>query len=273
MLSKNQLFLAGEKTGIYNIQGELLQRFDWNAISRENAGIMEEERVFYQVANPNFPNRVFAIVVHDFANSITLRQLDSSSETIKPYNIDPHENYKIYTLGDLSNYNKWYPRVLIKSIDDHIIVSHEYANDFHVLYPAFDSLVSINYNSPLLPAKVSPTTEGDLINSIEDRKNALRNYRNQITYGPIVFDKMNRRYVRLAASIQYGDQERERYLLPEIKTSKLYLSIFDENFNHILDQEIPELTKTGIPKYFMRGDALWMYINVEDELGFIRIWL
>ncbi len=273
VLSKNQLFLAGEKTGIYNIQGELLQRFDWNAISRENAGIMEEERVFYQVANPNFPNRVFAIVVHDFANSITLRQLDSSSETIKPYNIDPHENYKIYTLGDLSNYNKWYPRVLIKSIDDHIIVSHEYANDFHVLYPAFDSLVSINYNSPLLPAKVSPTTEGDLINSIEDRKNALRNYRNQITYGPIVFDKMNRRYVRLAASIQYGDQERERYLLPEIKTSKLYLSIFDENFNHILDQEIPELTKTGIPKYFMRGDALWMYINVEDELGFIRIWL
>lgn len=273
VLSENQLFLAGEKTGIYNIQGELLQRFDWNAISRENGGIMEEERVFYQVANPNFPNRVFAIVVHDFANSITLRQLDSSSGTIKSYTIDPEENYKTYTLGDLSNYNKWDPRVLIKSIKDHIIISHEYANDFHVVYPAKDSLVSIYYDSPLLPSKVTPTTEGDLINSTEDRKNALRNYRNQITYGPFVFDNMSGRYVRLAASIQYGDQERERYLLPEIKNSKLYLSIFDENFNHALDQEIPELTKTGIPKYFMRGGALWMYINVEDELGFIRIWL
>ncbi|MGY6523486.1 MAG: DUF4221 family protein [Mongoliitalea sp.] len=272
-ISKNAIFLGGERSGIYNLQGELLHRFDWNAVPKEKGGILDEERVFYQVANPNFPQEVFAIVVYDFANSVTLRQLDSSSETIKSYNIDPQENYKTYTLGDLSNYNKWDPRIYLKSIEDHIIVSHEYSNDFYIVFPAKDSVVSTHYNSPLLPSKVSPTTEGDLINSLEDRKNALRNYRNQITYGPIVFDKTNERYVRLAASIQYGDQERERYILPEIKNSMLYLSIFDENFNHLLDQEIPEIAKTGIPKYFMREGALWMYVNIEDELGFIRIWL
>jgi hypothetical protein len=112
-----------------------------------------------------------------------------------------------------------------------------------------------------------------LVNSTEDRKNALRNYRDQMVYGPFVFDTKNNRYVRLAASIQYGDEERERYLLPEIATSVLYISIFDEHFNHLLDQEIPELNGTGIPKYFIREGRIWMYLNVEDELGFIRIHL
>lgn len=273
VLCKNKLFLSGERTGVYNIHGEKLHIFDWNTIAKEKGGILEEERVFYQVANSNFPNQAFAIVVHDFANSVTLRQLVSSRETIKSYNIDPQENYKTYTLGDLNNYNKWDPRVYLKSIEDHIIVSHEYSNDFYVVFPAKDSVVSINYDSRIMPSKVSPTTEGDLINSTEDRKIALRNYRNQITYGPIVFDKMNGRYVRLAASIQYGEEERVGYLLPEIKRSVLYLSIFDKNLNHLLDQEIPELTQTGIPKYFIREGALWMYVNIEDELGFIRIWL
>jgi hypothetical protein len=269
--SNQALFLSGERAGIYNLHGKLQHRFDWNASTIENGKILPEERVFYQVVNPNFPQQVFAIVVHDFANSVTLRQLDSASKTIKSYNIDPQENYKTYTLGDLTNYNKWDPRVHINSIEDHIIVSHEYANDFHVLYPANDSLVSIYYDSPLLPSKVTPTTAGDLINSTEDRKKALKNYRNQMTYGPLIFDSKNKHYIRLAASIQYGEKERERYLLPEIETSIVYISIFDKDFNHILDQEIPELTRTGIPKYFARDGVLWMYINLEDELGFIRI--
>lgn len=270
-MSKNAIFLGGERTGIYNLQGELLHRFDWNAIPKEKGGILDEERVFYQVVNPNFPQEVFAIVVHDFRNSVSLRQLNSLKDTIKFYNIDPEEHYKTYTLGDLSNFNKWDPKVHIKSAKDHIIVSHEYANDFHVLYPAKDSLISITYGSSILPTKVTPTTEGDLINSIKDRIKALRKYRSQITYGPLMFDKKNTRYVRLAASIQYGEKERERYLLPEVERSTLYLSIFDENFKHLLDQEIPELKKSGIPKHFFREGVLWIYLNVEDEMGFVRI--
>lgn len=159
----------------------------------------------------------------------------------------------------------------IKSIRDHIIVSHEYANDFYVLYPEKDSLISIQYDAPNLPSKVTPTTEGDLVNSIDDRKKALKNYRSQIVYGSFTFDKKNNRYVRLYASISYGEKESEEYLLPKIDKSNLYISIFDENFKHILDQEIPELSKTGIPKYFIREGAIWMFLNLDDEMNFIRI--
>lgn len=271
VVSDQQLFLGGERAGIYNLKGELEHRFVWSSVTEEKGGILDEERVFSQVVNPNFHHQVFAVVVHDFANSVSLRRLNSSSNSIQSYNIDPEEHYKNYTLGDLKNYSKWDPRVYIKSMKDQVIVSHEFANDFYVLYPEKDSLISVHYDSPVLPSKVTPTSEGDLVNSIEDRKKALKNYRSQVAYGPLVFDTKNKQYVRLAASIQYGEKQREGYLLPEIDRSMLYISIFDEKFNHLLDQEIPELNGTGIPKYFIRDGALLMFINVEDELGFIRI--
>lgn len=110
-----------------------------------------------------------------------------------------------------------------------------------------------------------------MVNSTEDRKNALKNYRSQIVYGHLVFDTINKKYLRLAASINYGEKEREEYLLPEIDKSTLYISIFDENFNHLLDQEIPEFKKSGIPKYFTKEGAIWMFLNLDDELSFIRI--
>ena len=269
--SNQQLFFGGERSGIYTLGGKLQQIFNWSAIDKEKGGILDEERVYYQVVNPNFQQHVFAIVVNDQTNSVSLRQLKISDDFIQSYNIDPNENYKTYTLGDLTNYNNWDPYLYIKSTQDHIIVSHEFANDFYVLYPAKDSLVSISYQSSLFESKVKPTTEGDLINSTKDRKNALKSYRSQISYGPFAYNNKNRRYVRLSASIIYGEKEREGYLLPEIDSSTLYISIFDENFNHVLDSEIPELKKTGIPKYFIREGAIWLYLNLDDELNFIRI--
>ncbi|EON75750.1 hypothetical protein ADIS_3782 [Lunatimonas lonarensis] len=39
--SKGEIFLGGERTGIYNFHGELEHRFDWNAITKENGGILD----------------------------------------------------------------------------------------------------------------------------------------------------------------------------------------------------------------------------------------
>lgn len=269
--SDQQLFLGGERSGIYSLSGKLLQSFDWFAIEKENGGLLDEERIDYQTVNPNYPKEVFAIVINDKTNSVSLRHLNSSKNSIVIHNIDPNDNYRTYTLGDLSSYNNWDPLLYIKSINDHVIVSHEYANDFHVLYPLKDSLISIAYKSVLFESKVKPTTEGDLNNSIEDRKKALKSYRSQIAYGPFVFDNKNKLYIRLSASVIYGEKDREGHLLPEIASSTLYISTFDENFNHMLDQEIPELNKIGLPKYFTKDGAVWIYQNIDDELSFVRI--
>ncbi|WP_373523609.1 DUF4221 family protein, partial [Aquiflexum sp.] len=268
---EGQLFLSGEKAGIFNLEGELLKKIDWSNVSPEEGGILDEEKFYIQVINPNFPESAFSLFVNYTKNSVILKKLDVSQNRIAIIDIDPNENYKTYTLGDLSTYNHWPPRVNINSQKDKIIVSHEFANDFYVYSPQGDSLQAITYTSAYTPVKVTPTNEGDLDNSFEDRIKALQYYRGQIVFGSLVWDSTFQKYYRFSSSTQYGEEKREGWLLPEISESEVYLSIFDENFKLLNESPIPELNGKPLSKYFVKDGMLWVFVNLDDEMGFIRV--
>lgn len=270
-VGEGRLFLSGEKAGIFSMEGKLIKSVDWTKISQENGGILDEEYFYKQVIHPNFGELVFSLFINHTINSVTLKKLDRSQNSITIIDIDPNENYKTYTLGDLSNYNKWAPRVNISSQKDKIIVSHEFANEFYVYSLKSDSLQAITYSSSLLPSRVNPTTEGDLVNSTEDRIKALRNYLGQVSFGMLVWDSKNQQYYRLSSSTQYGEEEREGWILPEISSSEVYLSIFDKDFKLINESPIPELNGRTLSKYFVKDGMLWVFVNLEDEMGFIRV--
>jgi len=270
-VGEGQLFLSGEKAGIFDYEGNLLKSFDWTKISPENGGILDEEYTYKQVFNPNFKDFLFSLFVNRHNNSISLKKLENSQNRISTLDIDPNENYKTYTLGDLTNFNKWDPRLYISSQQNKIIVSHEFANDFYVYHPLNDSIQTISYSSALIPDRVTPTTEGDLVNSTEDRIKALKGYLGQVSFREIVWDSKHKRYYRLSASTQYGEIERPGWLLPEISDSKVYLSIFDADFKLLDERPIPELDGRTLSKYFVKDGMLWLFVNLEDELGFIRV--
>jgi hypothetical protein len=270
-VGEGQLFLSGEKAGVFNFEGKLLKSFDWTKISKDNGGILDEEYTYKQVFNPNFEDLVFSLFVNRHTNSASLKKLNNSQNSISDIDIDPNENYKTYTLGDLTNFNKWDPRLYISSQQDKIIVSHEFANDFYVYHPQNDSLQAVSYSSSFTPSKVAPTTEGDLVNSTEDRIKALKYYLGQVSFRELVWDSKHQRYYRLSASTQYGEVERQGWLLPEISESKVYLSIFDEDFKLLDESPIPELNGRTLSKYFVKDGMLWLFVNLEDELGFIRV--
>lgn len=270
-VGEGRLFLSGEKAGIFSMEGKLIKSVDWTKISQENGGILDEEYFYKQVIHPNFGELVFSLFINYTINSVTLKKLDTSKNNIAVIDIDPNKNYKTYTLGDLSTYNNWAPRVNISSQKDKIIVSHEFANEFYVYSLKSDSLQAITYSSSLIPSRVNPTTEGDLVNSTEDRIKALRNYLGQVSFGMLVWDSKNQQYYRLSSSTQYGEEEREGWILPEISSSEVYLSIFDKDFKLINESPIPELNGRTLSKYFVKDGMLWVFVNLEDEMGFIRV--
>ncbi|SMD43102.1 protein of unknown function [Aquiflexum balticum DSM 16537] len=268
---EGQLFLSGEKAGIFNLEGELLKKIDWSNVSPEEGGILDEEKFYIQVINPNFPESAFSLFVNYTKNSVILKKLDASQNRIAIIDIDPNDNYKTYTLGDLSTYNHWAPRVNINSQKDKIIVSHEFANDFYVFSPHGDSLQAVNYTAAYTPSKVTLTTEGDLVNSTDDRKNALQYYLGQVSFGRLVWDAKHQRYYRFSSSTQYGEEERMGWLLPEISNSEVYLSVFDADFKLLDEMPIPELNGLPLSKYFVKDGMLWVFVNLDDEMGFIRV--
>ncbi|WP_163379970.1 DUF4221 family protein [Cyclobacterium sp. SYSU L10401] len=270
-MGNGKLFLAGQYAGHFNLEGRLVKKFDWNNISLAQGGMDDKENVYQQKANPSFDHLAFGLVTDHSTNRISLKKLNIADTLISTFEIDPNENYKKYTLGDLTTYNKWDPRVFITSQQDKVIVSHEFSNDFYVYSPENDELQQVTYSSQHTPSKVTIATEGDLINSIEDRINALESYHEQVSFGPLVLDPQKERYYRLSSSRTFGEEKRERRLLHETTNIDVFLSVFDMEFNLLSEMPIPELNINPSAKYFVKEGMLWVFENMDDEMGFVRV--
>ncbi|WP_158857854.1 DUF4221 family protein [Lunatibacter salilacus] len=200
-----------------------------------------------------------------------LKKLNTSDGIISSYEIDPEGNYKKYTLGDLATSYRWDPKVFIASQQDKIIVSHEYSNDFYVYSPESEDLQQVIYSSIHTPSTVTITTEGDFDNSIDERRKALQSYREQVSFGPLVWDPKNKRYYRLSSSSTFGEEKQESRLLNETVNVDVYLSLFDREFNLISEIPLPQLNNQSSAKYFVKDGMLWIFENKDDEMGFVRL--
>jgi hypothetical protein len=270
-IGNEKLFLAGQLAGVFTLAGELVKKFEWNNISSNQGGISAEEFIYQHMAIQGFDHLAFALVTDHIANKASLKMLNSTVKLITTLEIDPKRNYKTYTLGDLTNFNNWTPRVYLSSVKDEIIVSHEFANDFYVYSPDRDHVETVAYSSTYTPSKVTSTSEGDLVNSTEDRVKALQSYHEQVRFGPLVWDPQNSRYYRLSSTSTFGEEKPEDSLLHKAVNIDVFLSVFDDQFNLQGEIPIPELKTSSSIKYFVKDGMLWVFENIDDEMGFIRI--
>ncbi len=56
----------------------------------------------------------------------------------------------------------------------------------------------------------------------------------------------------------------------QIKRNKVFLTVFDSEFSLVDELEIKELSEID-NDYFIKDGKLWLLINLDDELGFVRI--
>jgi len=270
-MGNSKLFLAGQLAGVFTLEGKLVKKFEWNTISSAQGGISGGEYIYQHMAIPAFDHLAFALVPDRIANRASLKMLNPTEGLISTYQIDPNGNFKTYTFGDMTNFNAWTPEVFINSHLNKLIVSHEYANDFYVYSPENDQLQAVTYSSIHTPSKVTSTTEGDLMNSIEDRIIARQFYHEQVRFGPLVWDSQNSRYYRLSSSSTFGEEKPDDSLLHKAVNVDLFLSVFDDQFNLLGEIPLPELKISSSIKYFVKDGMLWVFENMADEMGFIRV--
>ena len=64
--------------------------------------------------------------------------------------------------------------------------------------------------------------------------------------------------------------------LPEMNDHKVYINILDDSFEVIKETEVPDgigkLFSNFIPqKPFLKDGKIWLYLNIQDELAFVRL--
>jgi Lhr-like helicase len=148
-------------------------------------------------------------------------------------------------------------------------VSYEFSNEIVLHDPKESFLKFIDYNPKKTPKRVK-SLNGISLTSKEQMQKEFQSYLEQVKFYPPVWDDLNKQYLRLSTTRIFHELDDDQVLIPKNKEIKVYLSVFDREFNLLNELEIPELSYTH-GKYFAINGKLWIFINLDDEMGFVRI--
>ena len=92
----------------------------------------------------------------------------------------------------------------------------------------------------------------------------------EINFERLIWDKVNTRYYRFSYQADVETVERDGWFSLSAKNVQVYLTVFDKNLEMITEAIVPQLTT--IPQtYFVKDGSIWIFENMEDELGFVRL--
>ncbi|HLT08597.1 MAG TPA: hypothetical protein VK014_13790 [Cyclobacteriaceae bacterium] len=70
--------------------------------------------------------------------------------------------------------------------------------------------------------------------------------------------------------MEFEREKAAHALLPEISRLNLSVSILDENLDLLAEAPVP-LSLTVVPQAFVRGGAIWLIPEIQEEPAFIRV--
>ncbi|MFN3800840.1 DUF4221 family protein, partial [Belliella pelovolcani] len=100
--------------------------------------------------------------------------------------------------------------------------------------------------------------------SSEELRELTKKLKEEILFSKLFWDDKNNVFYRFASfNLPTVGDERVK--------SKVFLSIINENFKVIGEQEVSEFFNKAPEALFVKDGLIYCYLNVDDELGFIRI--
>lgn len=126
--------------------------------------------------------------------------------------------------------------------------------------------------TPVLTSKAKKGGYPSEVDSEKRFKEVMEDIYAEINFQAPIWDAKNRRFYRFSyETIPTGNTDGPLFEDPEKKPiAKIYISIFDENFNLLGESLVSQIQ--GIPNTpFVKDGLIWSYVNVDDELGFVRM--
>ncbi|EPR70145.1 DUF4221 family protein [Cyclobacterium qasimii] len=95
----------------------------------------------------------------------------------------------------------------------------------------------------------------------------------EVTFLPLMTEATTDKYVRIST---IGLPKLNDKGLPEMNDHKVFISILNDSFEVIKETEVPDgigkLFSNLIPqKPFLKDGKIWLYLNINDELAFVRL--
>lgn len=267
-VSKDSLFFIKSfyKSGVFNRNGHVVERIDWERAVNSNSSQYEEKR-WNEMMIDAMDSKVFGLSYKNTKEEVFLDVLSVQDSLINRYDIDPENSYHNFILA-VEEPRTFLDPLVYMTYENHLIFSHQYSSEIILFNPEEESIKTVYYEPFMTPKRVKDPRGA--ITAYEQVQNEYQYFLEQVRFSPPVWDGKNQRYFRLSARRIFSDTREEGAFLPEIQEIKVFLTILDAEFNLVAETAIPELTSEYV-KYFAKDGKLWVYENFSDELGFIVV--
>lgn len=269
LLGTDQVLIASfENMGLLNFQGEKLKTFKLNGEKFEGDTLQAYESFTRQAIISDDGNTIYGILGNWTGENSYLAKVDYQNKTLKKHELPGFEKLVDYSVKFNSNGMIMVspPDQGITEVEGKLIISNSVFNTLIVYDIAKDSLYQVNYENKL--TKSGKT--GQYVTEVDSEKDfyrAMSEIGQEINFRNPIWDSKNQRYYRFSyetlpkANIQ--DEE-------EKQKSKVYLTILDKDFKVLGETLVKEL-QSSPTIHFVKDGKIWIYENVDDELGFVRM--
>ncbi|WP_143959213.1 DUF4221 family protein [Litoribacter populi] len=142
--------------------------------------------------------------------------------------------------------------------DEKVLISNSVENNLIVYHPERDSMVQFSYKSELTPNEAKHVVQREL-DSAEELLTVFKEYDKEIKFGKWLFDPESKRFFRLTTQFVMERDDKMEF--------QVVLTVFDREFQQVYEGITP--LKKSSSKMFFRNGQLYLYENINDELGFI----
>ena len=222
------------------------------------------------IEHPKNPNIIFGLYVKWEDYEYFLIKFDLENESYIKIPLPETERYKEFRMEiqvDGRSAGGFGPSPTPIAVEERIIMTNIAFNEAYVYDMVLDSLYLIPWNSTLTGNK----NEAKLpkIVQIEEREKYSKMFAESINFMPLSWDPVSQQFIRMSFKNRFGE-ELDAYGEAKVSSSEVFLTLIDKNLNIIKETKLENYTKQP-PNHFFRDNTIWLYENIDDELGFVRL--
>ncbi len=264
LINENEIAITNN-AGIlmYDIDGNFLKNYPISGDKLTGDSIPNN----HWMANSGdlYPNELLTFH-YVYEGQVMLRGLaliDIQKKTRDLLLIDDFKKLDDYTISVDTGDRQFWLRVNLYNLvnDGKYIFSNDVFNGLHYYDLSSDSIIHKSFTSNLSSNKNEVLGIKSTI-SLQDVGDKMKARNKSIRFKDLAYDNKTNQYFRLS---YFAESETE-----EKTTWKFILTVFDKDFNQIYETDnvpLEELPET----YFFKDGKMYIYKNMEDELGFIRL--
>ncbi|NHE56541.1 DUF4221 family protein [Cyclobacterium sp. GBPx2] len=220
--------------------------------------------------HPGDPNTIFGLYVmrNDYQNFLVKFDLETATyEKIPLPETEKLSNYRMEIQQAGAPSMTFNPMASLTNVQDKILLPNGAYNEAYVYDIPLDSLYLITWNSEL----TANQNEYKLPKTVEAEKAAghIQKFNESIHFMDPKWDPVSQRYIRLSYKTKFGEDVNERGEA-KIIGAEVFLTVLDKDLNIVKETFLDRYEKRPPPHFFI-DNKIWLYENIADELGFVRI--